>query len=121
MVGLISRFKKKKRQSKLPEIMMEDLYNLDTTLAEVIAHYLEAFREVVSLSGATPGYFVQKYGDSGWDEWAATIDKMTYAFSEYAKHSNNCAHPVKNLPQEEQEKIKEGMHLFIKYFDELNY
>lgn len=120
MVGLISRFKKK-RQSKLPEIMMEDLYNLDTTLAELIAHYLKAFREVVSLSGATPGCFVNEYGDSGWDEWSATIDKMTYAFSEYAKHSNNWEHPLKDLPQEAQDKINEGMHLFIKYFEELNY
>lgn len=105
----------------MPEIMMENLYNLDTTLAGLIAHYLEAFREDVSLSGATPGYFVREYGDSGWDEWAATIDKMTNAFSEYAKHSNNMEHPVKDLPQEEREKIKDGMHLFIKYFEHLNY
>ena len=120
MVGLISRLKKK-RQSKQPEIMMENLYNLDTTLSELIAHYLKAFSEVVSLSGATPGCFVNEYGDSGWDEWSSTIDKMTCAFSEYAKHSNNWEHPLKDLPQEAQDKIKEGMHLFIKYFDELNY
>ncbi len=120
MVGLISRLKKKKK-SKLSEIMIEELYNLDTTLAELITHYLKAFREVVSLSGATPGCFVNEYGDRGWEEWAAIIDKMTYAFSEYAKHSNNQKHPLKDLPQEEQEKIKDGMSLFIKYFKDLNY
>lgn len=129
MVGLISRirfsihFWKKRREKKrrMPEIMLEDLWSLDTTLAEVIARYLKEFREAVSYSGATPGIFVGEYGDSCWDEWSATIDKMTYAFAKYAKHSSDMKHPVERLPKEEQDKIKEGMQLFIKYFRYLNY
>ena len=68
-----------------------------------------------------PGIFYQEYGDRCWDVWSAIIEKMIYAFDTYAKHAYDSDILIPDLPQEDQDKIQEGMQLFIKYFKYLNY
>ena len=129
MVGLISKIKslcysirqKKHKQQRVPDLWLEDIWGLDETLADLISRCLKEFKEMLDISGATPGIFVREYGDRCWDEWSATIEKMIYAFDTYAKHAYDSDQRISDLPQEEQDKIQEGMQLFIKYFRYLNY
>ena len=129
MVGLISRIKYRLRsirysnhkQRRVPDLWLEDIWGLDGTLADLISRCLKEFKEMLDISGATPGIFYQEYGDRCWDVWSAIIEKMIYAFDTYAKHAHDLDQHISDLPQEEQDKIQEGMHLFIKYFKYLNY
>lgn len=129
MVGLINKLRywirdiRYKLHQKLltPKIKLVDLWSLDYTLSKHIALYLKEFKEAISVSGATPAYFCEFNGRGGWQEWSETIDKMAYAFDKYSRHCNDMKHPIKELPEEEQIKIQEGMQLFIKYFHYLNY
>lgn len=129
MVGLISKIKWRcysirqriHKQQRVPKLWLEDIWGLDGTLADLISRCLKEFKEMLDISGATPAAFCLKYGDRGWDEWSATINKMIYAFDTYAKHAYDSDILIPDLPQEDQDKIQEGMHLFIKYFKYLNY
>ena len=129
MVGLISRIKYRLRsiryrnhkQRRVPDLWLEDIWGLDGTLADLISRCLKEFKEMLDISGATPGIFYQEYGDRCWDVWSAIIEKMIYAFDTYAKHAYDSDILIPDLPQEDQDKIQEGMHLFIKYFKYLNY
>lgn len=85
-------------------IAPEDCYNMNVTLANVIAQYLRAFCENNVASPA---------GMDG-EEWSGKLEQMAAAFETYA---------VKNgaLDEDEKAQVKEGMRLFVKHFDDLWY
>lgn len=85
-------------------IAPEDCYNMNVTLANVIAQHLRAFCENNVASPA---------GMDG-EEWSGKLEQMAAAFETYA---------VKNgaLDEDEKAQVKEGMRLFVKHFDDLWY
>lgn len=89
---------------KKPIVDQDACYNMNVTLADVIAQHLRAF---IECNVSSP------VGMDG-DEWAEMLDKMAAAFETYA---------VKNgaLDEDEKAQVKEGMRLFIEHFDDLWY
>ena len=101
------------------EVSYEDVWNLDTRLARIISVHLRAFMKAQKGPNAgCPGRLAE-----GCDvviaqkKWMAIIRKMLYAFEEYQWCTGGC--DFDNLPAEKQEKIKEGMQLFIDYYMDL--
>ena len=101
------------------EVSYEDVWSLDTKLARIISIHLRAFLKAQKGPNAgCPGRLAK-----GCDvviahkKWLAIIRKMLYAFEEYQWCTGGC--DFDNLPAEKQEKIKEGMQLFIDYYMDL--
>lgn len=100
------------------EVQYEDVWNLDTWLARIIAVHLHAFLKAQKgPNGGCPGTIYERYGENGFKLWLQYIRKMIYAFEEY--------HNLKNAINSEEDiedkkaRIEEGMTLFIKYFNYL--
>lgn len=115
-LNLMNKWKKKVWTSRCHEgyadVAYEDVWNLDGRLAEIIANHLRAFLKAEKGPyGGTPGIFVEKWGEKAHDEWLNIIRKMIYAFEEYLRMEDKFyAESGKN------ERIEEGMQLFIDYY-----
>lgn len=124
MVGLITKIKdriqRRKAEPRLPRIRKEELWNLDETLAKIIALFLRKFIDAISVSGATPACFCYTEDgreiDNGWDTWRDILGKMLYAFEEYPEWNNEDTEDP-----ERDSRIGEGIALFAKYFGYLYY
>lgn len=93
-------------------VAYEDVWNLDIRLSEIIANHLRAFLKAEKGPyGGVPGILVEKWGEKAYDEWLNIIRKMIYAFEEYL-HTEDKFH----AESEKNERIKEGMRLFIDYY-----
>ena len=100
------------------EVQYEDVWNLDTRLARIIAMHLHAFLKAQKGPyGGCPGTIYEQYGENGFKLWLQYIRKMIYAFEEYPnlKDAKNSDESI----EEKKARIKEGMSLFIKYFNYL--
>ncbi len=85
-----------------PEISYEDCYNMNVTLANVIAQHLRTFAQVTT---TTPTNLQPA-------EWEEMLNKMTWAFETYASANGM-------VDDEQKTQVKEGMHLFIDRIDDL--
>lgn len=114
------RINRRRAEARLPKIKSEDLFNLDQTLAIMIALYLRKFIDGISVCGATPSCFCYSEDgreiENGWDIWRDILGKMLYAFEEYPEWSNE-----ETENPEKDSRIREGIALFAKYFGYLNY
>lgn len=81
----------------------DDLWNLDKTIAEFILPRLKRFKEIQC---GHPSEMTEK-------EWKETLDKMIYAFEE----TKNQFTPISE--QYKRDKIREGLKLFIYYYEGL--
>lgn len=85
-------------------IAPEDCYNMNVTLANVIAQHLRAFCENNVASPA---------GVDG-EEWSGKLEQMAAAFETYAAQ-DGC------LDESDKAWVKKGMALFIEHFNDLWY
>lgn len=105
------REKKKAEMHSYPEV---EMWNLDNTIAAFIAPRLGEFLKFYAPL-ATPGSIVEKYGDEKANlEWRRILRKMKYSFE--CLSSN-----IIYREEDDQEKIQEGLELFVKYFRDLWY
>ena len=90
------------------------VWDLDNTLSLMIANMLIKFRSKVQ---GIPNDIAKKYNndddDKAFKEWCDLIDKMAEAF--YLIHDKDSI----DITEEENEKIKNGLDLFTKYFRDL--
>lgn len=108
--------KEKKRFESYAGITYQDCWNMDLKLSEIIATHLRAFLQAEkSGPGGYPGIFYSIYGrEDAYREWLSILREMIAAFDSYSASKFN---PEKR--EQEQEKIDEGMQLFVKYFSYL--
>jgi hypothetical protein len=101
------------------EVSYEDVWSLDTRLARIISVHLRAFLKAQKGPNAgCPGKLAAGCSvTEAHKKWLTIIRKMLYAFEEYQWCVGG--NDFDNLPVEKQEKIKEGMQLFIDYFRDL--
>lgn len=97
-------------------VTYQDCWNLDTKLAGIIAEHLHAFlnAEKFSTGRGCPGVLSEQFGDRAMSIWLGIIRKMLFAFENYNQ--------TKYQPEKEEDtqaKIREGMQLFIEYFEHL--
>ena len=85
-------------------IDLNDCYNMNVTLADVIAQHLRAFIECNVSSPV----------EMDSDEWTEMLEKMAAAFETYATRNGS-------MDEAEEASVKEGMRLFIEHFDDLWY
>ncbi len=116
-------------RAKAPNhIPYEDCWNLKDTLASIIAEHLRAFIywEKHSPYGGFPGRIAERWTDpeKGMREWLNILRKMLYAFDSFRAHDNLTPCPkrvddedCKQPPEYDKSRIREGMQLFIDYFD----
>ncbi len=129
----------KKAREGYSDVSYEDTFDVSEVLANIIAKHLRAFLKSIKESpyGGFPGEFEDKYGhEKGWSEWHNTLRKMIYAFEEYNRKpylddmefdedfneiekDEDEEERKEALEAERQKRIKEGMQLFIDYFNEL--
>ena len=91
----------------------DEMWNLDNTIAAFIAPRLGEFIKYYAPL-ATPGSLADKYGEKGNLEWLRILRKMKYAF----ECLSSC---TAYREEDDQEKIQEGLELFVKYFRDLWY
>ncbi len=117
----------------------EDTWGLDVTLSKIIAKHLRAFLAASKGPyGGTPGELCTRFGDRAHQEWHNIIRKMIYAFEEYerskfpivdlfAEEEEDMDEEVlkmeeqqrKEQAEDRQRRVKEGMQLFIDYYEHL--
>lgn len=104
-------------------VSYEDCWSLNTKLAGIIAEHLHAFLNAEKYStgaGFSSGILQKCGGDEkmAMKMWIDIIRKMFYAFENYRlyvyPHENNRTGVIVD-----KERIKEGMQLFVEYFDDL--
>jgi len=112
----MSMSKKKKLEESNGGIDYQDCWNMDVRLAGMICTNLQAFLQAVKAGPqGYPGVLDDEYGkEKGFNEWLRIIRKMIFAFDQYVITKWQ---PEKD--SETQERIKEGMELFIRYFNYL--
>lgn len=99
------------------EVQYEDVWNLDTRLARIIALHLHAFLKAQKGNGGCPGTIYEQYGENGFKMWLQYIRKMIYAFEKYP-NLKNAINSEEDI-EDKKARIEEGMTLFIKYFNYL--
>ena len=93
-------------------VKYEDCMNLDAKLAAVIAEHLRAFKKALQCSSAA-GYPSKLFLKCGMDseaamtDWVKILNKMLYSFDHYGNEDAD------------DERINEGMQLFVEYFRDL--
>ena len=100
-------------------VTYQDCWSLNTKLSRIIAEHLRAFlnAEKYSTGSGFPGRLELECGgddDKAMNMWLNIIRKMLYAFENYEQYK----YPAAGTPVDEQ-KVKEGMQLFVDYFDDL--
>ncbi len=118
------------------DIPYEDVLCMDETLAQIIAKHLRAFLKTIRESpyAPFPGEFAKgPEHKRGFNEWCNVLHKMIYAFEEYKREPDiglnddldenardgEATEGRKALEAERQKRIKEGMQLFIDYYERL--
>ncbi len=111
--------KEKKAHAGFAGVSYEDVWSLHTRLARIISEHLRAFLNAQKgPNGGCPSRLAEGCDVAdGYRKWLAIIRKMLYAFEEYQWFTSGS--DFDNLPVEKQEKIKEGMQLFIDYYRDL--
>ncbi len=116
-------------RAKAPNhIPYEDCWDLKDTLASIIADHLRAFIywEKRSPYGGIPGRIAEKWTDpeKGMREWLNILRKMLFAFDSFRLHDNLTSNPkgvdvedCKQQPEYDGARVREGMQLFVDYFD----
>ena len=98
-------------------VSYEDVWNLDTRSASIISSHLHAF---LTASKGTPrgvpGVVRSLNTEQGHREWQKIIRKMIYAFDTYLTFDSSQKYDKQS---EDAIKVKEGMQLFIDYFNYL--
>lgn len=79
-----------------------EMWDLDVSLAEFIHPRLERFREITNCNPFGVGEEYQ-------NQWYDILDKMILAF--------RLSRSLRPNTKEEEEKIREGLELFAKYFN----
>lgn len=93
-------------------VKYDDCMNLDARLAAVIAEHLRAFKKALQCSSGA-GYPSKLFVKCGMDseaamkEWMNILGKMLYSFDHYGNEDAD------------DERINEGMQLFVEYFRDL--
>lgn len=105
------------------KIPKKQAWNANTYMAKDIVKYLRAFKK--ENTHTTPMEFVNS--ENAMEEWHALIDKMIWSFDQISndysgeyyldKISDN--ETYEKLQKEYNEKLKEGLNLFAKYFCDL--
>ncbi len=118
-------------RAKAPNsITYEDCWDLKGRLASIIADHLRAFIywEKNSPYGGIAGPVAQKWSDpeKALSEWLKILRKMLYAFESFRSRDLSLPSPEENGQEDENRKfnydddrIREGMQLFIDYWDYL--
>lgn len=108
--------KKKKIAESNSGIDYQDCWNMDLRLAGMICTNLQAFLQAVKAGPqGYPGDLHIEYGsERGYNEWLKIIRKMIYAFDQYVVTKWQS-----EKDPEVEARMKEGMELFIKYFNYL--
>lgn len=99
-----------------------DLWNLDVTLAMIIAEGLSKF--ISSERNGVPSDFASEDGQDIYiDKWNETLEKMRWAFTQIATGEEELYLKLDYLNSEialeYNKKIQEGIDLFAKYFRNL--
>ncbi len=135
---LKERLNHKKAEEGYADVSYEDTWNIDDKLATIIAKNLRAFLHCAKKSrfAGFPSELEKKYGqEEGLKQWYNILRKMIYAFEEYTRKPYLDLYVSEDLEEEEidedkkqkymareekrQKRIKEGMQLFIDYFNNL--
>lgn len=106
----------KRHKSNLELAYYKEMWNLDVQLARIIATHLREFLNALKTQdGRCPGVFTEGgcSVEEGHRMWLNTIRKMIYAFEEYRNSG------IGLVPEEKQERVEEGMRLFIKHYRDL--
>ncbi len=133
---MLNKRKQKQAEEGYSDIAYKETWNIDETLAPIIAKHLRAFLQAVKTSpyAGVPGILSEKYGlERSIAEWHSILRKMIYAFEEYRRtpsydldeeddHELSEEQIEKENSQAENEKerqrrIKEGRQLFVDYYD----
>ena len=104
-------------------VSYEDCWNLHIKLAGIIAEHLHAFlnAEKYSTGRGFPGQLLDKCGgddDKAMNMWLNIIRKMLYAFENYRMYKYPYEAESKDIIID-NDKVKEGMQLFVEYYDNL--
>ena len=106
---------KEKQFEEYGGVTYQDCWGMDVRLAGIISTNLHAFLQALKRCPSCPAGFSQKYGeDNAMKEWLGVIRKMIFAFDQYII--------TKWEPEKDpdtQERIREGMELFIEHFRNL--
>ena len=98
-------------------VSYEDVWNLDTRLASIISSHLHAFLKASKgTPRGVPGVVRSLSTEQGHREWLKIIRKMIYAFDTYLTLDSTEKY---DKDSEKTIKVKEGMQLFIDYFNYL--
>ena len=98
-------------------VSYEDVWNLDTRLASIISAHLHAFLKASKgTPRGVPGVVRSLNTEQGHREWQKIIRKMIYAFDTYLTFDSSQKYDKQS---ENAIKVKEGMQLFIDYFNYL--
>ena len=105
--------KKNKKFENISDSDYQACWNMDVRLAGIICDYLRMFLQAEKAGpGGCPAIFESMYGrEKCYKEWLNTIRKMIWAFDQYLATKWQI-----DKEPETQERIEEGMQLFIKYF-----
>ena len=102
-----------------------EFFSLDTSLSLYIYSHLCYFREYCLYGYSC--YFSERYKERAGDKWKEILDKMIEAFKlliiEDTSYKDNLGEKKKQylLSKNKTKKIKYGMRLFIKYYQDLWY
>lgn len=101
---------KKKDLAEGIQFEPEQLYNLDTTLAQIIA---ESLRQFEAKTVGTPNFYMND--PKGTEKWHKKLRRMIYAFEQLSGMEDG-----KELTEEEkvkrEKRIHKGKKDFAKYF-----
>ena len=94
------------------DVRYEDVWSLDTRLANIIATHLRAFLKAQKgPNGGCPGELALGADVGvGYQKWLNILRKMIYAFEEYQNVDEW------KMDKEIEERIDEGMRLFIRWY-----
>ena len=107
----------RKSKEGFGSVSYEDVWNLDTRLASIISEHLHAFLKASKgAPGGVPSIIHSSNIEQSYREWLKIIRKMIYAFDTYLTFNSSQKYDKQS---EEAIKVKEGMQLFIDYFNYL--
>jgi len=113
------QLQKLKNKGKYNQFDNSECWNLDHTMAEFILPRLKVFKKY------TNGYPGIEPMDT-YEKWLAALNKMILAFELIIKSddimfdsNNKLVENWKELSEDRNNKVQEGLHLFATYFESL--
>lgn len=103
------------------DVDYEDVWNLNDRLANIISKHLHAFLKAVKGPyGGYPAILTDTNPDVAYQRWLQIIRDIIYAFDHYSSgEMKTDADQSDPHVIEVRQRVKEGMQLFIDYFDYL--